>query len=264
MSKRIHREVSRRVIYTNRNATRYAKVESLNTAYKNPRPVIVNHGWPDSQWSYQMLPQLVVGRINTLLSSGRTLYIPFTGSNFGNDTSTYPVTDGMGQIAFDDVIDAAELDGFDVTTLDFFSTSMGGCAGLNWAWRNPTRVSSMVLFAPLTDMMATYDTALAASLGVSAAMLGAFGVASRSALDTACEDYDPIRNETLLEPLGPRIRVILLTGDEVIPYAGANAFYEGIGADVITSPGSHFYESTQTNYDEFELAYWFDWHNQYT
>jgi pimeloyl-ACP methyl ester carboxylesterase len=269
MPLRVHPRDWRSTVIGTAGATKYARLS------RNPipglHPVIVNHGWPQTYLPQEMIDQQRAGYLNALLGSGFTLYLPFTGSNWGHPTTTWPSVGGTAQAVFDAILTQAAADGLDASKVHLFSASMGACNAMNWSWRNPTKVASLYLLAPFNDFAATYDTSLAndplppSGTTIRTSMRTVYGAADRTALLAACEDNDPARNLTELAVIGPRIKALLLTGDEVIPFAGAEALFDGIGAELVVSPGSHFFPTgfgpvPEWDWSEYSVPAWFQEH----
>jgi pimeloyl-ACP methyl ester carboxylesterase len=231
-------------------------------------PVIVTHGWPQAQTALQTVDLMRIGYLNFLIANGYTLYIPFTGSNWGHPTDTFPDVGGTGLGAFDDMVDAAEADGLDASAVHLFGTSMGGCNALNWAWRNSNMIGRIYLLLPLTDFGATWDTTLAnTSLAPGAttirqSLLNVHGGTDRASFLTAAADCNPAANAGPMTLIGSRTKAHLLTTDEVVPYAAAATVLENAGATVTTSLGSHFFPDgfgsiPAWDWSEYDIAKWF-------
>jgi pimeloyl-ACP methyl ester carboxylesterase len=257
-----HRRVGRRTIPSVVSGVPYVR---LSRRYDNTLPpVIVNHGWPQSSTSFDTLMLQRSGYINALLASGRVLYCPFSGSNWGHPTVTSPDLDGGALGVFDAMIEAADADGLPTDTVSIYSASMGGCNALNWAWRNPTLIDKMYLIAPLVDFGATWDTALANTEltpgegTIRSSMMAVWGGSDRATFLAAATTGNPADNKASLEVLGSRTKVMLATGDEVVPYANALTFMEDIGATVNTQPGSHFFPTMWTDWSEYEVSSWLE------
>jgi acetyl esterase/lipase len=200
--------------------------------------------------------------IDALASSGYTIYCIYTGSNWSHPTVTWPSNGGTAQTAFDDALLQAAADGMDAANAHIFGQSMGGGNSLHWAWENQTKVRSMFLYVPMVDMMATYDEPQTEAIGGRVSMRTVYGAADRTALESATANNDPARNVPKIAgaDLGPRTTIFALTGDEVAPYAETAAFAASIDANLVSSPGSHFYYSS-SNLEEISIPRWFEAHN---
>ena len=252
-------EVSRWAGQDVQGSTRFVRIDPMRRRL-DVKPVIYCHGWPQSSTPSQYLADQLTANIDALLSGGRTVYIPFTGANWGSN-STYPSVGGTGLQAITDVVTAAAADGFDTTTVHLMGASMGACNVMGWGWRNPTKVAGVYLLLPCLDLLASYD-ALAASanpaiiaLNADEAMLSCYSAADRAALVTASASFDPARNTGSVN-FGARVAGHAHSTDEVVPIAAVQAVFAAIGATQldVEAGGSHFFES---DFDSADVAAWF-------
>lgn len=253
-------EVSRWAGQDVQGSTRFVRIDPMRRRL-DLKPVIYCHGWPQSSTSSEFLAGQLTASIDALLSGGRTVYIPFTGANWGHASATYPSVGGTGLQAITDVVTAAAADGFDTTTVHLMGASMGALNVMGWGWRNPTKVAGVYLLLPCLDLLASYD-ALAGSANPSIialngdeAMLSCYSAADRAALVTASADYDPARN-TGSVTFGGRVAGHAHSTDEAVPIAAVQAVFAAIGATQldVEAGGSHFFE---TDFDSADAAAWF-------
>jgi pimeloyl-ACP methyl ester carboxylesterase len=235
-------------------------------------PVIYNHGWPQSFTAETTLATNMANDpsgpgepefgsiLNALVASGRAVYFPFTGSNWGHPTVTSPSVGGTAQTAFDDVAQQAALDGFGSPRVSLFSVSMGGCDGLNWAWRNPTKIDKAYFLCPLVDFGSTWDTALAqpGELNIQGSMTSVWGGANKTAFLANAASGNPNANWSYLTNLAHRIKVVHFYEDEVVPFTMAEAFWSAVGVEVEAHHGSHFFLSTWATWSSYSVPTWFN------
>lgn len=110
------------------------------------------------------------------------------------------------------------------TTVAFYGISMGALLALNWALRNPTKISALALLAPVVSLQGIHDRDPA---GATASIETAYtdGAGYLAALPT--HDPSTAANLVALRALAPRTRLWYSTDDttvvpaEVLAYAAA-------------------------------------------
>lgn len=109
---------------------------------------------------------------------------------------------------------------------------MGTLNALNWAWRNPGKVRSLVLVGPITNAAKFYTD----NPGLQAAINADWG--SGAAWTAALPTIDPLQNLALIRPFGHRIQLWYGTTDAQIAGADVEAFAELVGADANAFTGN--------------------------
>lgn len=102
---------------------------------------------------------------------------------------------------------------------------MGTLNALNWAWRHPGKVRSMVLVGPIVDADAFYTS----NPSLQAAINADWG--SGAAWTAALPDIDPMQNLGLVRPFGHKIQLWYGDADTQIAAADVQAFAELVGAE---------------------------------
>jgi pimeloyl-ACP methyl ester carboxylesterase len=211
------------------------------------RPVISLHGWSGASTSVTTLvdnltaSQTAVGfgaglPIDGFLATGRTVYMTFTGSNFGHLTTVSPSTTyGNGLEVVDEVIAHAAALGLETDTVDLVGGSMGACNALNWAWRNEASVHRVFLYVPALDFDSLYDL----GGGIQSCLIGVYGGANKAATLAAAADNDPSQ-QTLSAGLAAKCLAYLSDPDVLIDYAATSAILDGWGVPYATGSSDHF------------------------
>lgn len=218
-------------------------------------PIIYLHGWPQaSSADSALLLNLPLPNgdgvpFDALLATGRTIYLPFTGSNFGHETITYPVVDGTGTTAVNDMIAQSLDDGFSDDGIDLIGGSMGATNAINWAVRNPTLFNKMWVYLPGIEFSSLYD--IGGSLQT--CLVSIFGGADKTAFMTASEDYDPIRLD--ISRIAYRMRVLASNPDIVIRYAGVVDWTTEWSIPLTTTSSNHF-SVNDSQFDELDVLRW--------
>jgi pimeloyl-ACP methyl ester carboxylesterase len=218
-----------------------------NTPDPTLRPVISLHGWAGAATAVATLTDnLTASQITTgfgaglpmdaLLATGRTVYMAFTGSNFGHETDTDPtVTYGHGLTVVDEIITHAASIGLPTTTVDLVGGSMGACNALNWAWRNESQVHRVFLYVPALHFDSLYDL----GGGIQSCLLGVYGGANKAAFLVNAADNDPSQ-QTLSAGLAAKCLAYLSDPDILIDYAATSAVLDGWGVPYATGSSDHF------------------------
>lgn len=199
-------------------------------------PVVILHGFPDATTAATLLDtnaRDLTGingyPVDALLATGRTLFIPFTGSNWGLPTvGSVPGTD-----AVDTMVTAATALGIDTTTIDIIGGSMGGCNAINWCVANPTMVHKVIVYNPLVSFDPIYD--LGGSITTS--LDTAYSVDNKTDFMVACADYDPIRMD--VSAISSKMLVIGASNDTIVPYSTVTAFCNTNNIPLITTATGH-------------------------
>jgi pimeloyl-ACP methyl ester carboxylesterase len=225
--------------------TNYVVVQP-NTPDLSLRPVINLHGWNGTGTAAATLAlnltasQQATGfgagfPLDALLATGRTVYMAFTGSNFGHETDTDPVvTYGEGLTVIDEIRTHAATLGLP-STVDLVGGSMGACNALNWAWRNEADVHRIFMYVPALDFDSLYDL----GGGIQSCLLGVYGGANKAAFLVNAADNDPSQ-QTLSDSLAGKCLAYLSNPDALIDYAATSAYLDAQGITYWTGSGDHF------------------------
>lgn len=193
-------------------------------------PVLYFHGY--QQRPADLQAQLYQPQINAAASTSYPVIVADLGG--GSQWATPDVVDVGGHV--DDALDyaAGNTDiGTRADKVAVFALGMGTLNALNWAWRHPGRVRSVVLIGPIVDAEKFYDD----NPTFQAAINTDWG--SQAAFDAALPTIDPMRNLDLIRPFGHRIQLWYAADDEYIDGADVEAFAELVGAEAIEFPGTH-------------------------
>lgn len=196
-------------------------------------PVIFLHAWPGSSNYRTILDQQIDSYVDALLDSGYTLYIPFTGSNWGTSNISPTGTGGTGQTAIAEAISAAGEDGMNTTRVNFFGSSMGALNAMRWIWENPNQFNYGFFYNPIVSIMDTYDTAAAGSNGARTSMLACYGAATRAELVTNCVSGNPIQNLNPTDEICRRMRICGVSTDTMSPSAVLTSFCTDNDIDLV-------------------------------
>lgn len=234
-------------------------------------PVVVLHGTAASNTATQTLAPVLLGPSSpfavdrhahrALLATGRTLYFPWMGNNWGTATPGVPAIGGTGTAAIDAMRAQAAADGITATTVDLWGTSGGGLSAMNWGWRNPTLVHRLFAQSPAVDLDHAWDhdaEAIAAGLGaLSAQMMAVYGGVDRASCMALAEPYDPTRNRAALAVLGDRVTVFSARDDPFVPWAVLESMTDECGfARLVASNsagqpgGGHWTAPTKPGWDD--------------
>jgi pimeloyl-ACP methyl ester carboxylesterase len=219
-----------------RNSTTYQRLVPTGANY-DLRPVIHLHGWPQDGTAAQTLAEDTASEgsaLRLLLASGRVVYRPFTGSNFGADTATWPSMGGTGLVAVDDMIEQANADGLDTTRIDLWGISMGGCNALNWAYRNASQVNRIYLSMPGLDFGTLWDFGST----LRTCLETVHGAVGRAPLLAATTERDPVQMD--FSTIANRIAGNIADDDSLINYASASAWMATWDVPHTVTSGNHF------------------------
>ena len=144
---------------------------------------------------------------------------------WGNDTSIERI----------DSLIAWAADNLDVRTdlVAIAGDSMGGLLGLNWAWRNHTRVAAMWFRAPCVALEAFHDSHGGFAGTIEAAYGGEAGYLS------ALPDHDPVQNTLPIRGMRHLLRIDAQADDELIDPQWIRDYAADVGIDVHWHPGTH-------------------------
>lgn len=135
--------------------------------------------------------------------------------------------------AFEDILTAAsERPGLQTRTdrVAVYGISMGAALALNWGWRNPGRVASMVITTPLVNFQHFHDDGSFLVPNMEAAYGGLAGWTA--ALDT----HAPERNWDLIRPFADRLTMYYAPDDGLIRAADCIEFADETGCAVVVGP----------------------------
>ena len=169
---------------------------------------------------------------NAIAANAYPVLVPETGS-----TSQWATTDTVGASGFiDDMLDYANQasTGSAQTRKDkvgLYGYLNGALNAINWAWRNPGKVRSVVLLAPIVDPGAFYT----ANPTWQASIDADWG--SHGAFTTALPTIDPMQNLDLIRPFAHRILCVYSPDDEYVDPDGVLAFAELVGAETLEVSG---------------------------
>lgn len=199
------------------------------------RPVVSLHGWGGTDPAEIVLQGFLRWRAggafpyDALLSTGRTVYIPFTGSSFGLGAGTW----GPGDTAVDAMIAQAAADGLTSSTIDVVGGSMGGCNSLNWCHRHPSAWHRLLVYVPAIDLPSVWDL----GGGLRSSIEAAYGVTGRAAIVTATADRDPVRLDW--SGLANRITAYAASNDPLITYSTVTAWCSTWSIPLTTTTSGH-------------------------
>lgn len=214
---------------------RYLRITS-EAADPELDPVFLLHGWsadagPEFLAEFTANPA-ITELVAELTDNGRTVYIPFLGSNWGGYTSV-PATGGAGLQAIDDVRTAEDITG----EVDVVAISAGATTAFNYLWRNPDVVDRVFLIAPvfsLDDLHARDTPPLwTEALGIPSVtdsldeLYPVFDVDSRV--------FDPWWNPMLVLGVASDIAVYAARDDEIIPFATLLPWTQILGIQLTAS-----------------------------
>lgn len=230
-------------------------------------PVVVLHGWSASNTSATVLgfplasPASPLGNrhLDVLLDTGRTLYCPYLGSNWGTNT-TSPSNGGTGLVGIDDAIAAAAADGL-TEPPDIVATSGGACSALVWGWTNPDDWRRMFLITPAFDLSYLYDqdaTTTGWGLGaVSTSLRAIYSSTDKTEWLADSIDVDPYRNTADVATIADRIAVFAAEDDEVVPWANLEPWADTLDIPVLSAPGvGHLDYSGADEWDDLAPYRW--------
>jgi len=196
-------------------------------------PVVYLHGVTDTPASVQAAA--FQETINAVAGNSYPVLVPETGA-----TAQWATNDTVGTGGFIDTAIAWAATpatqpnfGTSGTKVGLYGVMNGSLNALNWAWRNPGKVRSVVLFGPIVDPGAFYtaNPSLQASIDADWGTHGAF----LSALPT----IDPMQNLALIRPFAHRILCCYAASDTVVDPAKVLAFAELVGAEVLEVAGGN-------------------------
>jgi pimeloyl-ACP methyl ester carboxylesterase len=271
-----HTRVQSNVRYVTSAGTKILRLTGRSVD-RTLQPVIVLYGWTGDDSAEEYLDRQYDpmdnpffqdrGAIDALLYAGFSCYSPFTGSNWGTNTTSPSGLGGTGLAAIDAALDVASADGLPVTAPHFFETSAGGCNSLNWAWRNPTAVGKLYLMSPGFDLDYLYDQeATVTGWGlpsVQTSLRGCHGGTDKPSWVTASANYDPARNTASLTGIGANISIYSARDDEVVPWSDLVTFSSTIGATLLASTGvgvaggGHLVAPSKAAWDDRFPVQWF-------
>jgi hypothetical protein len=272
------RAIPKQVTWITRSGTTMLRLQPVGARNFALPPVIVLHGWSHTLTPSVLLDNTLKGpvapfdqdarAVDALIATGRTVYRPFTGSNWGTASTTSPSVGGTGTDAIDACIAQAADDGITETAVDLWGTSAGGCNALNWAWRNEADVHGVFLSNPGFDLDYLYDRdAVTTGWGigaVSTSLRAVHGGADKTAWLPLSEDYDPARNLTEMATIADRCAVFSSRDDEVVPWADLVTFCAGLDIPLVASApdgesgGGHLTAPSKSGWDDFLPLAWFD------
>lgn len=177
----------------------------------------------------------LVGAFNGVFSASTITGYPLIAPDLGGTSqwATPDVVDTGGHV--DDALAWAENEVWIGTRTDkvaILAFGMGTLNALNWAWRHPGQVRSMVLVGPIVDAEKFYDD----NPGLQAAINADWG--SGAAFAAALPDIDPMRNLDLVRPFAHRIQLWYGDADTQIDGADVRAFAELTGAEAVEFEGT--------------------------
>lgn len=170
---------------------------------------------------------------NAVAANAYPVLVPDTGSG-----AQWATTDMVGTSGYiDDVLTWASSNAALGTAnvaagkVGLYGYLNGALNALNWAWRNPGKVRSIVLLAPIVDPGAFYtaNPTWQASIDADWGTHGAF--------TTALPTIDPMQNLALIEPFAHRILCVYSPDDEYVDPDGVLAFAELVGAETLEVAG---------------------------
>lgn len=171
------------------------------------------------------------GVFSAVTSTSYPLLVPRLGGT--SQWATPDVVDASGWV--DDGLDWAAQQVWIDTRADkvaIVAFGMGTLNALNWAWRNPGKVLSIVLVGPIVDADAFY----ADNPSLQATINADWG--SGAAWTAALPTIDPMQNLDLVRPFGHKIQLWYGDADTQIDGADVRAFAELVGAEAIEYAGT--------------------------
>jgi pimeloyl-ACP methyl ester carboxylesterase len=271
-----YRAIPKQVTWITRSGTTMLRLQPVGRRNLALPPVIVLHGWPYSLTPATLLDNTLKGpvfpfdqdarAIDVLISTGRTVYRPFTGSNWGTNT-TSPSVGGTGLAAIDAAVAQAAADGITATTVDLWGTSMGGLNALNWGWRNEADVHGIFLSNPGFDLDYLYDRdSVTTGWGigaVSTSLRAVHGGADKASWLPLSEEYDPARQLTEMATIADRCSVFSSRDDEVVPWDDLVTWCDGLGIPLTASApdgesgGGHLTAPSKAGWHDLLPLSWF-------
>lgn len=215
----------KRVEWLTSNSTHLFRWTGGFVNYSLP-PVIFLHGWPGTDdWQTHLstliappvgYPGSDMSALEALLATGRVVYRPFSGGNWGMQSTIWPgTTGGTGLECIDDCIEQSLADGFGTSLVDLWGTSMGAVNALNWAWRNPDSVHRIFGVTPAFDLSFIYD----ADVFIAASMRNVHGGANKPAWLPLSQPYDPYRQTgSLIEAIAKKTAFFADRDDLLVPW----------------------------------------------
>lgn len=220
------------------------------TVDRTSRPVISLHGFAGTDGAEAVLRGFLDWRrsgaypYDALTATGRTIYIPFTGSSFGAGAGSW----GPGTTVIPAMAAQAAADGLSFDAVDLIGGSMGATNSLAWMHTNPTGWHRAVMYVPGLDIGHLWDL----GAGIRTAIETAYGTTGRTNVLAASAATDAIRLDWDGFDLGERLTLIGSPVDPLIEWATVQAFAATTGAALIESSGGHFTLDVP-EIDEYEL-----------
>lgn len=166
----------------------------------------------------------------------------YGGHTWGNDDSIDAVNDFLTWAGNETGLESRS----DLVSL--YGVSHGASTVLNWAWRNPSKVASIVLTVPAVNLVNVY----ADNVSLQAPM--DFAYVNHTGFLAAMPTHDPAQNTNLIAPFGHKIKIWYAENDEFIRPEDVEQFAVQTGATLTPAdPGGHDWAF---RLPEDEVAYW--------